>query len=259
MESDANGPRNAKQTVANGGRQWKLLDVGEQSDIVGAQTVDTELEQFFRDLVGVDSPCHDTGSEFPRQVDERSVDQRPMRPNVPGPDSIHALAKLFKGVCNAPIQQNAAGNIGCQRGHARNRVVIKRVQGEAASVRPRFLEYAFLDPQALQLDVDAGSVANGPQHVLEAGDGRAAANIDARDDIPRRLGDEMTTDGVVVMYHDDAVRRGVHIQFDRVRAVFECEKEAGEGVFDAFTRRPAVRDALKARGGPGGDFRHTVV
>ncbi len=81
-----------------------LLNVVEQSDIVGAQTVDAEFEQGSRDLVGVDGPRHDTGAEFPRQLHEGSVDQRPMRPNVPGPDSVHALAKLLEGLGDAPIQ-----------------------------------------------------------------------------------------------------------------------------------------------------------
>ncbi len=133
------------------------------------------------------------------------------------------------------------------------------MQGEAASVRSRFLEYELLDPEALELDVDAGTVADGLQYGIEPGDGRAAANVEASDHVPRRLGDEMPTDFVVVMYYHDAIRCGVHIEFDRVCTVLERAKEAGEGVFDAFARRPAVRNALETRGGLGGGFRHTVV
>jgi hypothetical protein len=104
------------------------------------------------------------------------------------------------------------------------------------------------------LDEHIHAAAQRGEHLGERGDQRLAVHGKALELIEgervdalarQQLRGRLSARDLIVMHHDHAVLRGVHVELDAVGAELQRPEERGERVLREFAGDPAVRDEAR--------------
>ena len=110
-----------------------------------------------------------------------------------------------------------------------------------------------LNPRGLDFDVDGGAHTNEVEHLVERGHGGSArqgrcqcpSGAECGDIGACRFAHVINLDRRIVVNHNQAVCRRVHVQLDAIRALVKGDLKGGEGIFMGLARRAAMGDDLR--------------